>query len=205
MGMPMGGSWKRRNGLEATHLHIRCRFYSNLHGHGGETGKKGRRAFRVLFCCPDPGFFAPLAGRGRSIPAGLFPPPGGDASGGLLSVAHRKYGPPGGPCPFRKRVFPPAGGRKDVSPTGDFLIAQKVTKDAHRNPWFLCISFSRSDGSTGKDSSAQQTCIVSAPCFAAALALSNRLLLLCSCASEGANLGWPVSPTAAGAEARVGC
>ena len=30
----------------------------------------------------------------------------------------------------------------DVPTAGDFLIAQKVTKDAHRNRWFLCISFS---------------------------------------------------------------
>ena len=28
-----------------------------------------------------------------------------------------------------------------MSPTGDFLIAQKVTKDAHRHQWFLCTSF----------------------------------------------------------------
>ena len=73
-----------------------------------------------------------------------------------------------------------------MSPTGDFLIAQKVTKDAHRHRWFLCTSFSRSDESAGKDSSAQQTCTVSASSFAAALAPSFRFPLLCSCASEGA-------------------
>ncbi|MBR2666529.1 MAG: hypothetical protein IKD96_00005, partial [Oscillospiraceae bacterium] len=54
-------------------------------------------------------------------------------------------------------------------------------------PMVSMYFLSRSDENTGKDSSAQQTCIVFAPCFAAALALSNRLLLLCPRASEGAN------------------
>ena len=40
--------------------------------------------------------------------------------------------------PLRKRFFPPAGGNP---PGGDFLIAQKVTKDAHRHRRFLCTSF----------------------------------------------------------------
>ncbi len=37
-----------------------------------------------------------------------------------------------GRAPFAKGFSRLRAGRKDVPPAGDFLIAQKVTKDAHR-------------------------------------------------------------------------